>query len=151
MKLGIKLFVSTMVLMLVTGCGAQKVDLEKEKAALLQTDIEFSQASVEKGAPEAFRMYLAEDAIQLPTRANPVVGRDSIYASMSKSSGDFTLSWLPQAVDVAGAGDMGWTWGWFTTTWTDENGEQKQSQGKYLNVWRKMPDGTWKVVVDMGN
>jgi ketosteroid isomerase-like protein len=138
------------VLFVFWGCGTA-IDLEKEKANLVQTDMDFSQASVEKGAAEAFKMYLAEDAIQLPTRANPIVGRDAIFENMSKNSGSYMLAWEPRDAVVAQSGDMGYTWGFYTMTYTDENGEVKKSPGKYLNIWKKQADGSWKVAVDMGN
>jgi ketosteroid isomerase-like protein len=70
---------------------------------------------------------------------------------MVKSSSNYILDWVPQLAEVSQAGDMGWTWGWYTTTYNDANGEQQTARGKYLNVWKKMPDGSWKVVADIGN
>ena len=55
------------------------------------------------------------------------------------------------AAEVAKAGDMAYTWGMFNFTYQDSTGTEKTSYGKYLNVWKKQEDGTWKVVVDMGN
>lgn len=143
--------VSSIVIFLSLSCGEQSVNIEQEKENLLQTDRDFATASVATNAAEAFKMYLAEDAIQMPVGSEPIIGRDKIYESMSKSSQNYVLNWNPQRAEVAEAGDMGWTWGWYMMTYTDENGEEKTSRGKYLNVWRKMPDGNWRVVVDMGN
>ncbi|MCP4583898.1 MAG: nuclear transport factor 2 family protein [candidate division Zixibacteria bacterium] len=127
------------------------VDIEKEKADLIQTDKDFSATSVEKGAAEAFRMYLTEDAVQLPTRSHPVMGRDAIYDNMSANSGNYTLAWEPAAVEVAKSGDLAYTWGMYSLTYQDSTGEEKVSPGKYLNIWKKQADGTWKVAIDMGN
>jgi ketosteroid isomerase-like protein len=30
-------------------------------------------------------------------------------------------------------------------------GEQRQDHGKYVEVWKKQPDGSWKCVIDMYN
>jgi len=138
------------VLFVFWGCGTA-IDIEKEQENLIQTDKDFSQASIEKGTAEAFKMYLTEDAIQLPTRSNPIIGRDAIFENMSKSDSNYMLAWDPQAAVVAQSGDLGYTWGFFTMSWTDENGETKKSPGKYLNIWKKQADGSWKVAVDMGN
>jgi ketosteroid isomerase-like protein len=67
------------------------------------------------------------------------------------NSGKFTMTWKPQMAQVAASGDMGWTWGLYTMAWIDENGEEKQGNGKYLNVWRMTVNGKWRVVADMGN
>jgi len=144
------LMTAIIVLFVFWGCGTA-IDIEKEQENLIQTDRAFSQVSIEKGAAEAFNMYLTEDAIQLPTRSNPIVGRDTIYVNMSKNSGSYMLAWEPQYAEVAKSGDLGYTWGFYTMTYTDENGETKKSPGKYLNIWKKQPDGSWKVAVDMGN
>jgi ketosteroid isomerase-like protein len=31
------------------------------------------------------------------------------------------------------------------------DGTVRRATGKYLNVWKKQPDGSWKVLVDIGN
>ncbi len=138
-------------LILLIACGGPPVDYEKERSILMETDVAFANASIEKGAAEAFRMYLTEDALQLPMGNPAIEGRESIYTSMSKSTTEYTLAWKPERAEVSRATDMGWTWGIYTMTWYDENGQEQSRDGKYLNIWRKMEDGSWKVVVDMGN
>ena len=128
-----------------------RFDLEKEQLKLMQTDIEFSNKSVEVGAAEAFNQYLDADAVQLPAQADPVVGRESIYARMRTSSNRYVLQWEPKKAEVSGSGDMGYTWGTYTVTSEDEKGLKSTSYGKYLNVWKKQNDGSWKVLIDIGN
>jgi len=137
-------------LIFMTGCES-KVDIAKEKAALFGTDREFAKMSLEKGAAEAFRMYLAEDATQLSAGANPVFGRDSIYQSMLEMPEGAVLDWQPEDGEVAQSGEMGWTWGQYVFTRIDEQGKEAKSYGKYLNIWEKQEDGQWRVLIDMGN
>jgi ketosteroid isomerase-like protein len=138
------------LIILVAGCTLQ-VDINKEKATLFETDQQFAKTSVEKGAAEAFRMFLAEDAMQLSARANPVFGRDSIYQSMLDMPEGAILDWQPQDGEVAQSGEMGWTWGNYVYSWINEQGEEQKSYGKYLNIWEKQEDGQWRVLIDMGN
>jgi len=135
---------------LMVGC-TPGFDLEKEQLKLLETDKEFSKKSVEVGAAEAFNMYLADDAVQLPASSEPISGRESIYLRMKQTSEKYVLQWEPQRAEVAKSSDMGYTWGTFTITSTDEHGEKKTAHGKYLNVWKKQNDGSWKVLIDIGN
>jgi ketosteroid isomerase-like protein len=128
-----------------------RLDLEKEQSKLLQTDIEFSKKSVEVGAAEAFNQYLANDAIQLPAQSDPIMGRDSIYSGMKASSGKYVLQWEPKKAEVSKSGDMGYTLGTYSITSEDEKGQKRTSHGKYLNVWKKQNDGSWKVLIDIGN
>lgn len=134
---------------LLSSCTS-KIDLEKEKADLLKTDIEFSRTSVEKGAAEAFYLYLADDAVQLPAGLPPIVGREKIRESMSGSS-KAVLKWEPVKAEVAKSGDLGYTWGNYEISWQGEDGKTEMLYGKYLNVWKKQLDGTWKAIVDIGN
>jgi ketosteroid isomerase-like protein len=134
---------------LTAGCSS-KIDLEKEKNNLLNTDIEFSRTSVEKGAAEAFYLYLADDAVQLPAGLPPIVGREKIRESMSGSS-KAVLKWEPARAEVAKSGDLGYTWGNYELSWQGEEGKTEKLYGKYLNIWKKQPDGTWKAIVDIGN
>ncbi len=128
----------------------QKVDIEKEQYKLLKTDREFSQMSVEKGAAEAFRFYLVQNALQLPHGSHPIQGGEAIYQRMIKNEDTYELQWEPKKAEVCKSGEMGYTWGVYTTKYI-KNGEEQISYGKYLNIWMKQPDNTWKVLIDMGN
>lgn len=134
---------------LLSSCGS-KIDLGKEKESLLKTDIEFSKTSVEKGAAEAFYLYLADDAVQLPAGLPPIVGRKAIRERMTGSS-KAILKWEPAKAEVAKSGDLGYTWGSYELSWQGEDEKTEKLYGKYLNIWKKQPDGTWKAIVDIGN
>lgn len=114
---------------------------------LLQTDKEFSQLSVKEGAAYAFSQYLTSDAIMLPQNKLPVFGIKSIYDSINKPNSKDILSWEPIKGEVSNSGDFGYTWGGYLLILS--NGEK--IKGKYLNVWVKENNGSWKVKVDMGN
>ena len=120
----------------------------KEDDALLKTDIAFAKASVATSAAEAFAIYLADDAMQMPAGANPVVGKKAILAGMGSG---YVLSWEPKKAEVAKSGDLGWTWGTYELHTKDAEGKPIVRYGKYVNVWRKQKDGTWRVILDMGN
>jgi ketosteroid isomerase-like protein len=144
-------FVGLLFLLILTvGCESS-VDITKEKAALFETDRQFAKMSVEKGAAEAFRTFLAEDAMELSAGANPVFGRDSIYQGMLEIPAGAVLDWGPQDGEVAQSGEMGWTWGNYVFTSKNAQGEEAKSYGKYLNIWEKQEDGQWRVLIDMGN
>jgi len=145
----ISILLLSLIWILTAGCRS-KIDLEKEKGNLLKTDIEFSRTSVEKGAAEAFYLYLTDDAVQLPAGLPPFVGREKIRQSMSGSP-KAVLKWEPVKAEVAKSGDFGYTWGNYEVSWQGEDGKTEKLYGKYLNIWKKQPDGTWKAVVDIGN
>ena len=137
-------------ILLIFGCQFG-VDLKQERADLLQADWNFAKASIERGAAEAFNMYLADDAMQMPEGKEPVIGRGKIYERMKNSKTKYELQWEPQGGDVAKSRDLGWTWGKSTVIIQNEDGTAQKFYGKYLNVWKKQSDGSWKVLVDIGN
>lgn len=120
--------------------------MDNQLNLLLETDRAFSLLSKEKGAATAFSRFLTKDAIMLPHNQNPVFGIKEICKAMD-SGGKEVLTWEPQGGKIDLAGNMEFTWGFYTVKL--ENG--KEVYGKYLNVWIKQPDSSWKVLVDMGN
>ena len=140
---------AVILLALAAGCG-QEANREMEKANLLQTDIDFAKKSMESTASEAFEFYLAEDAVQLPNEMEPIFGREAIVAEIAEYDKQYQFDWEPQMAEVAAMGDLGYTWGKYKMFARDEN-QTLAAQGKYVTVWKKQPDGKWKVVMDIGN
>ena len=150
LKLTRYLGVTLMIGVIMTNCE-NKNNNEAARQHLLDTDKQFAQMSLDKGAGEAFNFYLIEDAMGMSPNQHPVVGRDKLYAGMKPNQENYTLAWEPQRAEVSKCEDMGWSWGTYTYTYTDEAGVEQRSYGKYLNVWQRQEDGQWRVAVDMGN
>lgn len=136
----------------VASCAQREERTEADEAArLLQTDRDFSAASLQHGAAKAFLMYLDDDATMFSDGRHPVQGREAIYRIMTRGEEGYVLQWTPQAADVARSGEMGWTWGEYELATKAGDGEPSRSWGKYVNVWKKNNAGEWKVVADIGN
>ena len=131
------------------GCSP-KVDMTAEQKQLMDIDREFSNASLRIGAPKAFHQYLADDALELPAGGSPLRGRDAIRDNMSEGPA-FVLEWEPEEAVVSRSGDLGYTWGRYEIHTENPDGDRQTGYGKYLTVWRKEADGSWKAIVDMGN
>ncbi len=116
---------------------------------LMEVEREFAQYSLDHGFYEAFATHLSEDAVTLNSGSQPTIGIEEALARLEGGQGE--LFWYPVGADVAKSGDLGYTWGRYTFTGTNEAGETVVSHGKYMSVWKKQPDGTWKVVLDGGN
>jgi ketosteroid isomerase-like protein len=54
-------------------------------------------------------------------------------------------------VEVDGAGDIAYVYGKYSMTITSEEGEPVQDSGKYIEIWKRQADGTWKVSLDIFN
>ena len=61
---------------------------------------------------------------------------------------DENLSWKPDFVDVSASGDLGYTYGHFTYSYTDSTGTIMESSGVFHTVWKRQADGSWLFVWD---
>lgn len=134
----------------IAACGSG-VDVETEREGLLAVDREFAQASVQFGAAQAFYIYMADDVVWLPNGSERKVGPESVRDALAAVRG-MTLDWAPTDGAVSASGDLGYTWGTWEATVPDvETGGVEVSTGRYVTVWRRDPDGSWRVALDMGN
>jgi uncharacterized protein (TIGR02246 family) len=97
--------------------------------------------------------FYADDAVLLWPGTPMIIGRATIRKFMRVffSMPEFSLSFETSRVEVSPAGDFAYTCGTNKVTLVDPNGRKMKDSGKYLTVYRKQSDGTWKVVADMGN
>lgn len=128
-------------------CAFQSLAQTRDKAleSLVEAERSFAAASVEKGIRAAFLEYLADDAVVfLP---EPMNGKEG-YGSRPESSAK--LSWYPVHADISSSLDWGYTTGPYEVR-PNPADKQPAGAGFYLSVWKKQPDGRWKVAIDQGN
>jgi len=112
---------------------------------LKRADSAFAAMSVARGAQAAFLDFAAAEAVLLGPPGAPMThGRDAIGAAFAGFPADAVLEWAPVWADVAGSGDLGCTVG-------EASVLARKSYSKYLTVWKRQADGTWKFVADGGN
>jgi ketosteroid isomerase-like protein len=126
------------------------VDLEAERAKLLETDNSFARRLEDKGSALAFYEYLAPDARILPIGEFPIQGRDAIRVHLAAGS-EVAMIRKPAQATVAASADLGYTWGTYEVRTTGSEGQPQISYGKYLSVWKKMPDGSWRITIESDN
>jgi len=97
-----------------------------------------------------FAAWFADDGVALGNGAAPLIGRVAIAKSATWSPKDYQLTWTPTDGMLGPSGDMGYTWGHFEGHSKDANGNPVLTSGRYITMWRKQPDGQWKVVLDAG-
>jgi ketosteroid isomerase-like protein len=129
---------------------SRQPDLEADRAKLLATDNAFARKCEEKGAAAAFYEFLESDAKMLPTNDFAIQGRDAIRVYLTTVP-EAVLIWKPSEADVAGNGDMGYTSGTFESRTSAADGHQQVVYGKYVSVWRKQLDGSWKMALEASN
>ncbi len=117
-------------------------ELQGDLKSLVEAEREFSRTSEKKGIREAFLAFLAADALLF--RPNPVNGRQYM-TDQPEDRG--RLTWTPLFAEVSAAGDLGYTSGPYQYR---PPGSDAVGHGHYVSVWRKQPNGKWRVVIDLG-
>ena len=52
---------------------------------------------------------------------------------------------------MSASGDLGYTFGSNEISLNNAVGVRTTTKGKYVTIWRKQADGSWKVVVEIAN
>ena len=115
---------------------------------MVDTERAFAQACTQKGIRDSFLEYFAADSIAF--NPGPVSAAERLRQRPARPFNEFELRWEPRTGDVAASGDLGWLTG--PSTFTDHTTAGSAPQpGNYLSVWRRQPDGTWRVFIDQGS
>ena len=64
---------------------------------------------------------------------------------------DLKISWQPLRIQVARSGELGYSSGAYQMKFNDPSGKPISDAGKYVTVWKKQKDGSWKVLLDIFN
>lgn len=111
---------------------------------LMGADSAFAAMSVSAGAKTAFRAFAEEDAVSFGGGAEMSAGREAIAAGFDGLPSGAVLDWWPLGAEIAQSGDLGCTVGEATIA-------SMAHYSKYLTIWKRQPDGSWKFVADGGN
>jgi ketosteroid isomerase-like protein len=119
------------------------------KILLFDLEARFAKDVLARGGA-GFADWFAEDGVALGNGAAPLIGRVAIAKSATWSPKVYQLTWTPTEAVMGPSGDMGYTWGHFEGRSKDANGNPVTTTGRYMTIWRKQPDGSWKVILDAG-
>ena len=122
------------------------IDVDQERTALLNEEREFSKASAELGAAEAFLLKADVDARVYREGRMPFVGRSAGARAMYATPTKWT--WEPAFADVSRAGDLAYSYGAYELR--DKKTDAITESGNYARVWKKVA-GMWRVVIDVAN
>jgi uncharacterized protein (TIGR02246 family) len=133
--------------------AAQPADTRAaDEAAIRAASAAWSQAYVAKDLEKSSAVY-TDDAVEMSPKAPAVQGKDAIrkgLVQMFALPGP-GLSFQTASVEVARSGDIAYETGSYDFITTDKKGKTNHEKGKYVVIWKKQGDGTWKAAVDMDN
>ncbi len=144
--------VATLLVLAISGCAPQ-VDVEAEAAAIREaTDVEWLEAGQAKDLDRFVSFYTDDASLFLPN-APIVTGKEAIRSGMSQafSTPGFAISWQTTNIEVSRAGDLAYSYGTYEETANDPEGNPVSERGKWVAIWEKQPDGSWKVVIEILN
>ena len=121
--------------------------------AIQDTEAAWSQSFATKDIDKVTAFY-ADDASLFLTGMPVVTGKTSIASTFKPFLADknFSLTFSPDKVVVSKSSDVGFTQGSYTMTFTDPGTRKVVSEkGKYVDVFMKQADGSWKDVADISN
>jgi len=120
------------------------------EAELVEADRDFAKA-VERTGLGGWMGAFAPGG-RMIARGESHIGREAIRRRMLPAFADstFSLTWDPVYAEIAASGDLGYTVGRYTLS-IGSGDSASTEEGTYLTVWRRQPDGSWKVQADIGN
>ena len=149
------LFFAILTLMSISSANSQDSDIGAKTSnveMLRQVDMAWSKTA-ETQQLDKFYSYCLDDARMLAPNAPIIEGKTAItdmFNSLFGMSG-FSLKWQPTYVDISNSNDLGYTLGTYEMAFDGPDGKPIVDNGKYMTVWKKGSDGTWKVSADMFN
>jgi ketosteroid isomerase-like protein len=125
----------------------QQQPIPADLQALVDTEREFARTATVKGLRDSFLDYFADDAIALVPA--PESAKARLRAQPSQPVSELEIVWEPRLGDVAASNDIGWLTG-PSTIINHAPGKPVTRLGNYLSLWRRQPDGRWRVFIDVG-
>jgi uncharacterized protein (TIGR02246 family) len=123
-------------------------DTKADETAIRAEDAAWAKSASTKNAAD-FVSYYTDDAVVMAPGAPIVKGKTAITEVFTGMVKDpvFALTFSPMSIDVSG--DEATEIGDYSITTTDEkSGKPASATGKYVVVWRRQADGSWKAAVD---
>jgi uncharacterized protein (TIGR02246 family) len=98
--------------------------------------------------------HFTDDGSVMVPNSPTMTGKDSIAKSMKSVVADprWSLALLPVQVEVSKGGDLGYARGTYVLTAIDPgSGKVAKEKGRFVTIFRKQTDGTWKAVHQISN
>ncbi len=119
---------------------------------MIESDEAFNQATQDLGAV-GWASFFDDSGAMIQAGVGEISGLDAIHSAMDVvfSTPGASLTWEPRWAHSSDDGTLGFTMGDYESISVDANGESVLSYGLYVSIWRRQPDGSWKVLMDLSN
>lgn len=124
--------------------GMSAADPAADRAAIAAATAD-TEAAENAGSVERMRAHLAEDVVMMAPDMPAVVGAAAVAEAMGGFFDSFAMEIDYESEEIGVVGDLGFDRGTFSQTLTPKaGGPAIAGTGKYLWIYRRSPDGTWK-------
>ena len=114
---------------------------------MVRTEQMFTARALVVGWKQAFLEYFADAAVGFD--GEQTAPAKNLFRKQPDPPKDLRILWEPRYGDIATSGDLGYLTGPVRTISPARNNGQPR-HSIYASVWKRQPDGAFKVVMDMG-
>lgn len=100
---------------------------------------------------DALAALYTEDAIMLPPGAPPITGRDRIRSLFARQFARSEGTYEFQTYELVVTGDWAYRRGSYVATVDPAQGDAVRLEDKFIDIWRRSPDGEWRIARDIWN
>ena len=139
-----------------TGCSPSPAPDNREADAHALRDGEVAAFVKDWGGKDTDRIaahYTDDGNVMIPN-SPMMTGKDAIGKALKEAMADpnWSLALQPVQVEVSRSGDLGYTRGTYMLTATDPASKKAVTEkGRFVTIFRKQADGSWKAVQDINN
>jgi ketosteroid isomerase-like protein len=122
-----------------------------DETTIRNLDAQWSKSAAARDVDAAVGYY-SDDASLLAPNTPIASDKQSIRAAWaSLLTPDSSLTWQATKVEVARSSDLAYVMGTYQLAMKDPQGKSATDTGKFVEVWKKQADGSWKTAVDIFN
>lgn len=133
-------------------CGLSPSIVKERESEIVREDARWSGVAGTKDAAAVAAFY-ADDAVVYPPNSPMIVGRAGAERAWGEvfALPEGSISWSTVHSGMARAGDVGYTSGTYVMSFKGPDGKAVRDNGKFLCIWKRQADGSWKSIHDMWN
>lgn len=143
-------------LALLSGCSQTPIPAvahrESDVNLLRKTQEAAIQAFVSRNADHMVSAYSADASLMFPN--SPILQGEDLKTAIRALAADpnFSIQFSTDRVEVANSGEIGYTRGTYTMTRSDQDTRKVlREKGKYVTIYSRQADGSWKMMEDISN
>ena len=127
-----------------------RMDLDALRKEIELTNSKWSSA-VNSGNPSVIEECLDEGAMYLAPGAPTIFGKEAIVAEARAWIEAGATNESFEIIEVFGDGDVAYQVGTYSIDCPQENGSLETHRGKFVDIFRRQADGSWKTRVSILN